>query len=32
MTNQAVDELKLAVGHKAYAMVKASDVMVSIDD
>ena len=32
ITNQAVDELKLEVGQKAYAVVKASDVMIAIDD
>lgn len=31
ITNQAVDDLKLAVGEKAYAVIKASDVMVAID-
>jgi molybdopterin-binding protein len=31
ITNTAVDELKLAAGKEAYAVVKASDVMVAID-
>ncbi len=31
ITNQAVDELKLVVGQPAYAVVKASDVMVAVD-
>jgi molybdopterin-binding protein len=31
ITNEAVDELKLKVGQKAYAVVKASDVMIAID-
>lgn len=31
ITNEAVDELELAVGSDAYAVIKASDVMVAID-
>ncbi|SFA73152.1 molybdenum-pterin binding domain-containing protein [Poseidonocella pacifica] len=31
ITNEAVEELGLAVGGSAYAVVKASDVMVAAD-
>eukprot|EP01132_Coremiostelium_polycephalum_P006979 gene6979-8630_t len=30
ITNEAVDELQLKVGDSAYAVVKASDVMVAV--
>jgi molybdopterin-binding protein len=30
-TNEAVDDLGLTVGKEAYAVMKASDVMVAID-
>lgn len=32
ITNEAVDELKLKKGQSAYAVVKASDVMIAVDD
>jgi molybdopterin-binding protein len=32
ITNEAVDELKLKAGQTAYAVIKASDVMVGIDE
>jgi molybdopterin-binding protein len=32
ITNEAVDELGLQPGKTAYAVVKASDVMVAVDD
>lgn len=32
ITNEAVDELGLAPGQAAYAVIKASDVMVAVDD
>ncbi|QND52858.1 TOBE domain-containing protein [Phyllobacterium sp. 628] len=32
ITNEAVDELGLKAGGSAYAVVKASDVMVAVDD
>jgi molybdopterin-binding protein len=31
ITNEAVDELKPQKGQQAYAVIKASDVMVAID-
>ncbi len=31
ITNEAVDELKLAKGQTATAVIKASDVMIAID-
>jgi molybdopterin-binding protein len=31
ITNQAVDELDLKPGQDAYAVIKASDVMIAID-
>ena len=31
ITNDSVDELKLATGQAVYAVIKASDVMVGID-
>ncbi|MDR7225116.1 molybdopterin-binding protein [Aminobacter aminovorans] len=31
ITNEAVDELKLAAGKDAYAVIKASDVTVAVD-
>lgn len=30
ITNELVDELRLAVGEQAYAVIKASDVMVAV--
>jgi len=32
ITNEAVDSLKFEKGKSAYAVVKASDVMVAVDD
>jgi molybdopterin-binding protein len=32
ITNEAVDALKLEPGKDAYAVVKASDVMVAVDE
>jgi molybdopterin-binding protein len=31
ITNEAVDDLKLQKGQHAYAVIKASDVMVALD-
>ena len=31
ITNEAVDSLNLTVGGEAYAVVKASDVMIAVD-
>lgn len=31
ITNESADELKLSAGKAAYAVIKASDVMVGID-
>ncbi len=31
ITNEAVDELKLVIGKKAIAVIKASEVMVGVD-
>lgn len=31
ITNEAVDELKLKTGQQAYAVIKASDVMIAIE-
>jgi molybdopterin-binding protein len=31
ITNEATDELKLATGQAAYAVIKASDIMVGLD-
>jgi molybdopterin-binding protein len=31
ITNEAVDELKLAKGQRAHAVIKASDVMVAVE-
>jgi molybdopterin-binding protein len=31
ITNEAVDELRLANGEDAYAVIKASDVMIATD-
>lgn len=31
ITNDSVDELKIAAGQTAYAVIKASDVMIGID-
>lgn len=31
ITNESVDDLKLTAGREAYAVIKASDVMVAVD-
>ncbi|GAN90901.1 hypothetical protein Gbfr_021_228 [Gluconobacter frateurii M-2] len=31
ITNEAADELELAVGKEAYAVIKASSVMIGVD-
>ena len=31
ITNEAVEQLRLVVGQKAYAVIKASDVMVGVE-
>lgn len=31
ITNEAVDELQLQPGQNAYAVIKASDVMIAVD-
>ena len=31
ITNEAIDDLKLAVGQQAYAVIKAPDVMIGVD-
>jgi molybdopterin-binding protein len=31
ITNEAVDELRLAANQKAYVIIKASDVMIAVD-
>jgi molybdopterin-binding protein len=31
ITNEAADDLKIAKGQDAYAVIKASDVMVAVD-
>ena len=31
ITNESADELKLAVGQNAYAVIKATSVMVAVD-
>jgi molybdopterin-binding protein len=31
ITNEAVDDLKLKAGQSAYAVIKASDVMIAVD-